>query len=146
MPITGFNNIDYNALEDIYIKPNEIYNTHTIDKLTFALSSLGKGIMDGLDVFVDISTGNITVQKGVILVDNCVIKFRSNVTFNLTDFDNYSGLTPGIYYLIFYYQYDINNPDEKGVFDLISESEYIANNYSIDPKYVILTMLTLVNL
>ena len=136
-----FNNIDYDNLEDIYIKPYELYETHTIDKLTFAFSYIGKGIMEGCDVHMDTSTGNITVLKGVILADNCVIKLKDNVTFNLTDFDDYSSLTTDTYYLVFFYQYDPANPDDKGFFDLIKISDY---TYQDDPRYVILSILEIV--
>jgi len=135
-----FNNIDYNNLEEIYVKPYELYEAHTIDKLTFALSFTGKGIMEGCDVFINTATNDIFVSKGVILADNCVIKLRENVTFNLSDFENYSSLTPGTYYLIFFYEYDPNNPDDKGFFDLIDVNNY---TYYEDPRYVILSILEL---
>ena len=71
-------------------------------------------------------------------------KLTNNVQFNLSDFDQYSTLTTGKYYLIFYYEYDEAAPNDKGVFDLISQSDYITNNYEENSKYVKLTILDIV--
>ena len=115
---------DLSSKINVYMKPQETYNPRMIDRLAYVFSYLGKGVLEGFEV--DANVASITINPGILIADNRIIKLIDSISITLHA--SYFGTLPNIYALIYYYKYEVNNPDDVGYFDFKSTTDIDMND------------------
>jgi hypothetical protein len=141
---------NYSEIQEIYIRPKDQYSSKVINNLTKICAPIGKGIIQGLDIQYSNDSGDVTIKKGVVVVDQTVIEFTTDITFNLfTELENeymydesgnqvYNTLSDAInnlgiekIFLTIHYERDLNTPTKPAVFELRDQNTYNPNDKTV---------------